>query len=105
MEREERRAEERIESKRAKLKALFALVFQDFGRYQISLEENVLLGDIRRRDEERLRQSIVQAGLEDAARELPEGMRTPLGKTRKGGAEFSGGLHDTGRTYRGHRPR
>lgn len=56
MEREERRAEERIESKRAKLKALFALVFQDFGRYQISLEENVLLGDIRRRDEERLRQ-------------------------------------------------
>ena len=68
-----------------------AVVFQDFGRYALTLGENIALGDIEALDDpKRLRFALQKAGITKLVEEFPQAERTPLGK-QFGGTELSGG--------------
>jgi ATP-binding cassette subfamily B protein len=77
------------------IKALFSVVYQDFARYYISINDNIALGDVNKMQEEenpeRVREAIMKAGLEETAAKLPLGLDTPLGKIKEGGQDVSGG--------------
>ncbi|MDR1324947.1 MAG: ABC transporter ATP-binding protein/permease [Treponema sp.] len=73
------------------LKGIFAVVYQDYARYFISLAENITLGSREGDDRTRMEEILKQIGLEDATRDLPRGMDTSLGKIREGGVDLSGG--------------
>ena len=66
-------------------------VFQDFGRYALTLGENVALSDLgRREDHDAVRRALLLAGAEGLASKLPRGLKTQLAK-EFGGVELSGG--------------
>ena len=68
-----------------------AAVFQDFGRYALTVGENIALGDIEALDDpERLRSAVKKAGIAELVERFPTGENTPLGK-QFGGTELSGG--------------
>jgi ATP-binding cassette subfamily B protein len=77
------------------LKGIFAVVYQDFAKYFISLAENIALdrlpGERDAVDTERIEEILKQIGLEEAVRQLPRGVDTDLGKIREGGVDLSGG--------------
>ena len=75
----------------SELKAAFAVVCQDFARYQIPLDENIALGNVLQRDQSRIEKVAEMAGLGPAIEKLPEGIRTPLGKINEKGTDLSGG--------------
>ncbi len=75
----------------AQLKAFFSVVYQDFAKYQISLEDNIALGNVGKKDAAKIREAATAAGLDEAIAGLPQGMRTPLGKIMKNGVDLSGG--------------
>lgn len=69
-----------------------AVVFQDFGRYSLTLAENVALGDIEALDDnsQRTLTAFKKAGLTELLEKFPQKEDTPLGK-QFGGTELSGG--------------
>lgn len=77
------------------LKAMYSNVYQDFARYQDTVENNIELGDIRsmgmpeahRRMEEYAR----ELGVYEELAGLPKGFATPLGKLADGSVDLSGG--------------
>ena len=71
------------------LKALCAVVFQDFARYQVSMRDSITLGDEARN--QNLNEVLEQVGLTDAVNTLSKGLDTPLGKIYEGGQDLSGG--------------
>ena len=71
---------------------LFGAVFQDFGRYSISLGENVGIGDIDHvQDKAAIGQALRRAGLESRVGSLKDKEDTLLGREFEGGVELSGG--------------
>jgi ABC-type multidrug transport system fused ATPase/permease subunit len=75
----------------AGLRAKIAAVFQDFGRYKLTVAENVALGRLEAIDDAELIQSaIAQSGFSTHAKALVEGIHTQLG-TDFGGQEMSSG--------------
>jgi ATP-binding cassette subfamily B protein len=85
------------EYSQGELKGIFAVVYQDYARYFISLAENIVLGssslpgDLGGVDTERLEGILKQIGLDEAVLGLTRGVDTDLGKIREGGADLSGG--------------
>lgn len=68
-----------------------AAVFQDYGRYALTVRENVTLADPPRlADAEGARRAIEAAGAGDLLEKLPEGLETPLSKMF-GGTDLSTG--------------
>ena len=68
-----------------------AAIFQDYGRYALTLGENVALSDLERmEDEDGVRRALASAGGEELVSKLPQGLNTPLTK-EFGGTELSGG--------------
>jgi len=68
-----------------------AAVFQDFGRYALTLGENIALGDLKRFEHpEELKYAIQKAGISELVEKLVEKENTLLGK-QFGGTELSGG--------------
>lgn len=70
----------------------FGVLFQDFGRFSWSLEENITLarpGEAIAQDD--LADAMHGAGADAVACELPAGASTPLGKLYDDGVELSGG--------------
>ncbi|MBO5789299.1 MAG: ABC transporter ATP-binding protein, partial [Clostridia bacterium] len=58
---------------------LFGIVFQDFGRYAVSVEENIHFGDIHQdMNEARIRDAAEQSAASDFISNLPNGYQTPL---------------------------
>ena len=67
------------------------IAFQDFGRYALTLGENIALGDLNAlNDLHRLERAEKKAGLQDLVNRLSGGFQTPLGK-QFNGTEISGG--------------
>lgn len=76
----------------ATLKALFSVIFQDFSRYQISLSDNIAIGNISHKTEEsRILQVASEIGLDEAINEMHDGIKTQLGKIDENGIDISGG--------------
>jgi ABC-type multidrug transport system fused ATPase/permease subunit len=68
------------------------VVFQDFVRYQLSLADNVCLGQGRLpRQDDALLAAADDAGLLPILERLPAGWDTPLSRSRSGGVDLSGG--------------
>ncbi len=68
------------------------VIFQDFGRYQFSVGENIGAGDVRYvEDEERWADAADTGMAAPFIESMPEGYNTQLGRWFKGGRELSGG--------------
>ena len=63
----------------SELYRMYGIIFQDFGKYAVSVAENISFGDIARKpDEEQIRTSAEQANAVDFIEKLPHGYETPL---------------------------
>lgn len=75
----------------ARLRRL-SLVFQDFNKYQLTLQENIGVGDARFLDDsEHVQAAVARAGASELISSLPAGLKTSLGTWFKDGVEISGG--------------
>ena len=76
----------------AALRRRVGVIFQDFARYQLSVGENIGVGDVEHFDDEaRWRTAGDLAAATSFVDELPKGFGTQLGKWFKDGRELSGG--------------
>lgn len=73
----------------AEQKGYFSVVYQDFVRYQLTVEENIAFGDEQRK--ERVQEALKAAGLLEMTDRLSKGLQTPLGRLEKDSADLSGG--------------
>ena len=74
------------------LRKRIGVIFQDFGRYQFTVGENIGAGDVRHIDDSRRWNEAAEAGMAAGfIGELPDGYETQLGRWFKGGRELSGG--------------
>lgn len=73
------------------IKAMIGVVFQDFIRYDISLEDNISAGCGMRGKDDEIDKAIAVSGLSESVSRLPEGKRTLLGKVYDNGQDLSGG--------------
>ncbi len=65
-------------------------MFQDFGKYDLTIGENIALG-IHKKDKDKLVAAIEKSGLKEKIATFPKGMGTQLGRTYKNGEQLSGG--------------
>lgn len=73
-------------------RATFSVVFQDFGRFQMELRENVGFGRHEKlEDEDLIERAVERGGARGLVDKLPKGLGTQLGKWFEGGVELSGG--------------
>ena len=72
---------------------LFGIIFQDFGKYAVSVEDNIHFGDVwREKREDEIRQAALEANADAYIEKLTEGYQTPLMRIfDKDGTELSGG--------------
>ena len=72
---------------------MFGIIFQDFGKYAVTVSENIEFGDIAKKHERALVESAAKSGDADGfISELPKGYDTPLTRMfEEGGIELSGG--------------
>lgn len=75
----------------AQIKGLFSVVYQDFAKYQIELEDGIKLGCVLKDDERKIKQVVDDINLTDVIEKLPNGQKTPLGKIFENGVDLSGG--------------
>jgi len=74
------------------LRQRIGVIFQDFGRYQFSVGENIGAGDVRYIDDAKRWAMAARTGMAAPFIEnMPEGYQTQLGRWFKGGRELSGG--------------
>ena len=81
------------------LQAAMSIIFQDFGQYQMSVRENVVLSDVDAFNGSSAKDSKAEVQLEQATSsagaafvgELEKGFDTQLGKLFQGGRNLSGG--------------
>ncbi|APZ48780.1 hypothetical protein BW721_03315 [Jeotgalibaca sp. PTS2502] len=74
------------------LKAIFSVVYQDFARYEVSLKDNIALGNASKDvSVEEIHKVTDKVALTDTIANLKDGLYTPLGKIDKDGLELSGG--------------
>ena len=74
------------------LRQRIGVIFQDFGRYQFTVGENIGAGDVRYIDESARWEQAATTGLAAPfIEEMPDKYETQLGRWFKGGRELSGG--------------
>jgi ATP-binding cassette subfamily B protein len=74
------------------LRQRVGVIFQDFGRYQFSVGENIGAGDVRHiDDQERWKEAATTGLAAPFIEEMPDSYETQLGRWFKGGRELSGG--------------
>jgi ATP-binding cassette, subfamily B, bacterial len=67
-----------------------SVLFQDFGKYFVSAEENVWFGDVGRPlDRSRIQRAVEQSGAASVIEDLPRGFDQRLGTLFEGGQELS----------------
>lgn len=63
----------------AALYHLFGIIFQDFGKYAVSVGENIAYGDVGLpQDEEKIKRAAMLGNADEFISRLPEGYNTPL---------------------------
>lgn len=74
-----------------KLYGIYGIIFQDFGKYAVSVSDNIAFGGIKRGfDESDIRYAASQSGADKFIEKLPEGYATPLMRYfESGGIELS----------------
>lgn len=77
----------------ADLYDIFGIIFQDYGKYAVSVSENIMFGDINApQDAEKMRASAQMGNAEAYIHSLPNGYDTPLMRIfEPNGIELSGG--------------
>ncbi|MBS4455560.1 ABC transporter ATP-binding protein [Tuanshanicoccus lijuaniae] len=74
------------------LKAMFSVSYQDFAKYQVSLFDNIALGNTAKGiQNDELENVIEKTQLSEMVQQLKEGAHTLLGKISKEGTDLSGG--------------
>jgi ATP-binding cassette subfamily B protein len=74
------------------LRRRIGVLFQDFGKYQLALRENVAFGDLPKlQDDDALHEAVDRGGATDIVARAPAGLDSQLGKWFKGGVDLSGG--------------
>ena len=74
------------------LRANVGVIFQDFFRYDLSLSENIAVGDVARIEDQSAIASAAERSLADSvAARFPEGYAQLLGRRFEGGVDLSGG--------------
>ncbi|NQV85447.1 MAG: ABC transporter ATP-binding protein [Woeseiaceae bacterium] len=74
------------------LRQRIGVIFQDFGRYQFSVGENIGAGDVRHIDDKDRWRAAATTGLAAPfIEDMPDSYDTQLGRWFKGGRELSGG--------------
>ena len=74
------------------LRGATSVLFQDFGRYQMTVEENVRLGDIAvPAGDPRIAAAVRRGGADPVVARLPQGLQSQLGRLFKSGSELSEG--------------
>lgn len=67
-------------------------LFQDFIKYQFTFRENIIFGNLEKKDDlSAIREAIEKAGADSYLKDLPKGMDQVLGKTFENGEDLSGG--------------
>lgn len=74
-----------------KLKSLFAVVYQDFARYQISIREILQMGTTREISDQEMMNALSMAGLKNLQQEKLIDLNASLGKIRQNALDISGG--------------
>ena len=75
----------------SELKAVFSVAYQDFARYQMTVKENMLIGNLELEDDGMLDELMKDLELDKMVRNLSKGVETPLGKIDEEGVDLSGG--------------
>ena len=73
----------------AELRSRMGVLFQDFLRFSLTVEENVALGDVQGRPD--ITGALGLSGADEFVSRLPQGERTLLGRLFDGGSELSMG--------------
>lgn len=77
------------------LKALYSIVYQDFAKYQIPINNCILLGNVDTMemggDKEKMEKILAMLNLKKKVDGLPRGVNTWLGKIKENGIDLSGG--------------
>lgn len=77
------------------LSSCFRILYQDFARYQLTVAENVRIGDIRKEEGKGggkdLKEALKKSGLAGKVEEFREKENTFLGKLEERGSDLSGG--------------
>ena len=73
------------------LRREISVIFQDFARYYLTVNENIQLGFNDNVDQQRIQEAAKEAGADERISRLPHGYETVLGKWFEGGEELSGG--------------
>jgi ATP-binding cassette, subfamily B, bacterial len=75
------------------LKTFFAVAFQDFARFNITLKDNLEIGNINKmgKAEDDILKAIDFMNLQPLVERLPDGIDSFLGKINKNGVDLSGG--------------
>lgn len=61
------------------LYSLYGIIFQDFGKYAVSVSDNIHFGDIhKKKDRNSIRDAAIQSNADDYISRMPEGYDTPL---------------------------
>lgn len=75
----------------SELKAVFSVAYQDFARYQMTVKENMLIGNLNTEDDDLLKNLMMDLELDKMIEKFPKGIDTPLGKIDEDGIDLSGG--------------
>jgi ATP-binding cassette subfamily B protein len=80
------------EYSQAEMKALSAVVYQDFCRYPLDFYNNIAIGNILERENKNIVENAVDViGLTDVVDKLPRKYDTPITKIKEDGIDLSGG--------------
>lgn len=79
----------------AELKAFYSVVYQDFAKYYVTINDNIAIGDINslgtEHSHDNIHKAIERVELNQAIDKLSLGLHTPLGKIKTEGQDISGG--------------
>jgi len=82
------------EYKLSSLYKMFGIIFQDFGRYAVTIKENILFGDVEKEaDDAAIEKASIQSNAIGYIDKLPRRFDTPLTRIfEEDGLELSGGM-------------